>query len=524
MKLPISLSHSDCLTSVFTAKQVLENEANVAQNQGVEMFSLMCKAGEAAFQQLVSSWPAAKNLLVVCGKGNNGGDGFVVATLAQKSGLDVKVLMLCDEHELAGDALKAFKQMKHAAVSYSYKNDHQHLIDSIQAYQGDVIVDAIFGIGFRGALSNTLKAIVSTINNNTTPVLSIDVPSGLCVTSGSVSGSELAEQAVIASQCVTFIVYKQGLLTGQAANFIGKLLLADLSLGDAFKAKVTSQHYYQTMALQQRLNKPFLPPRHNASHKGNSGHLLTIGGNVGMPGAIRLASEAALRAGAGLLSVCCHRENTVLVFSGRAELMIAENTAEQLSQTQRLALANACVIGPGLGQDTWAKSLFKLVLDECSQSNKPVVIDADAIHLLANLTENKLNIGNAILTPHPKEASILLGCSVEEIEQDRFNAVKNIAEKYNCICLLKGAGTLISDGKKVVINSTGNSGMASGGMGDVLSGIIGALLMQIDDKFYATCLACYLHGRAADNIAKKIGQRGMIASDLFVEIQQLVNE
>ena len=157
MKLPISLSHSDCLTSVFTAKQVLENEANVAQNQGVEMFSLMCKAGEAAFQQLVSSWPAAKNLLVVCGKGNNGGDGFVVATLAQKSGLDVKVLMLCDEHELAGDALKAFKQMKHAAVSYSYENDNQHLIDSIQAYQGDVIVDAIFGIGFRGALSNILK-------------------------------------------------------------------------------------------------------------------------------------------------------------------------------------------------------------------------------------------------------------------------------------------------------------------------------------------------------------------------------
>jgi len=524
MKLSLSLSHQDCLTSVYSAKQVLENEAKVAQHQGIEMFSLMCKAGQAAFKQLTLIWPAAKHILVVCGKGNNGGDGFIVAKLAKQSGLAVKVILLCDEQALSGDALRAFELMKQAAVPYSFEMSNQKTVDTIQSFQGDVIVDAIFGIGFHGDLPNTLRPVISVINHSTASVLSIDVPSGLCASTGSVSGDELAEQAVIADHCVTFIVLKQGLFTGQAGNFVGTITLAELNLGDAFKGQVVSKHSIQAIPAEQKLAKTYLPRRLNTSHKGNIGLLLAVGGNVGMPGAIRLASEAALRSGAGLLSVCCHHQNSALVFSGRAELMIAANSAEQLTQAKQLSKAKACLIGPGLGQDDWAMKLCKLVFDDCNLKSKPLVIDADALNFLANLPKNAQHINSAILTPHPKEASSLLGCDVADIEKDRFSAVKQIANKYGGICLLKGAGTLISDGENVVINTTGNPGMASGGMGDVLSGIIGALSMQIEDKFYATCIASYLHGMAADNIAKKHGQRGMLASDLFVEIQQLVNE
>ncbi|MCW8831962.1 MAG: NAD(P)H-hydrate dehydratase, partial [Colwellia sp.] len=321
---------------------------------------------------------------------------------------------------------------------------------------------------------------------------------------------------------VTFIVYKQGLLTGQAADFVGHTVLAELSLGDDFQQQVFCQHIYQD---QQPLVDGRFPlmKRRRTSHKGDIGLILTIGGNVGMPGAIRLASEAALRGGAALVAVCCHQENQALVFQGRPELMLAPSEAQALAQSSAMEKAKVFLLGPGLGQQTWSQGLFNLVIKQCkSKKDQPLmVLDADALTLLAN---TRHYCENWVLTPHPKEAATLLNCSTKAIEEDRFKAVSEIAKKYGGICVLKGAGTLISDGERVVINSTGNAGMASGGMGDVLSGIIAAFILQAEDYFSAVCFAVYIHGAAGDIIADEYGQRGMLASDLFTPIQRLSNQ
>ena len=236
-----------------------------------------------------------------------------------------------------------------------------------------------------------------------------------------------------------------------------------------------------------------------------------------MPGAIRLASESALRTGASLVAVCCHQNNHAVVFNGRPELMIAPTEALPLENSHFYQKAKVMLCGPGLGKNNWAQALF----DQALASQKPCVVDADALHLLA---ENSQRRENWVLTPHPGEAAALLNSSIAEVEQDRFAAVRNISQQYGGVCVLKGAGSLISDGESVWINTSGNSGMASGGMGDVLSGIIAALMMQLSDTKAAARLAVYLHGCAADIIAKRNGKIGMLASDLFPEIQQLINQ
>ena len=524
MKLSLSLSQKPVTASVYSASQVLKNEAKVAQSQSIAMYDLMRTAGAAVFVQLLQSWPDSKHILVLCGKGNNGGDGFIVAQLAQQRNIKVSVLLTCNVSELKGDALLAYEAMTSAGVAVladnlSAKNNSQGLA-IIKGFSGDVIVDALFGIGFIGQLTVNFQGLVSSINHHKAKVISIDVPSGLCATTGKVYGKDMAMQAVIADITLTFIVYKQGLLTGQSANFVGKLLLAPLAINNAFTKQVPSNNYVTQYKLPLTLAK-----RLPASHKGDSGLLLTIGGGLGMPGAIRLASEAALRCGAGLVAVSCHHKNHLCVTNGRPELMLAPSTSTALAKSFLLNKAKIYLIGPGLGQSSEAQQLFELLCKTSQAQHKTIIVDADALTLLGNtnLSKAKRHFHQWILTPHPKEAATLLHCNVASVEADRYAAVRAIANKYGGICLLKGAGTLVSDGESVFINNSGNAGMASGGMGDVLSGIIAALVMQSDNILYATCLAVYIHGAAADIIANNNGQRGLLASDLFVPLQQLLN-
>jgi len=520
MKLSTSLSQSPVTTSVYSAKQVLENEANVAQSQNIALFELMHSAGAAVFEQLLKSWPNTEHILVLCGKGNNGGDGFIVALLAHKANIKIDVLLMCNVDELKGDALLAYQAMTTAGVVLIKHNiassENCQGLSVIKSFSGDVIVDALFGIGFKGQLTKPLQNLVKGINYHDAKVISVDVPSGLCATTGQVQGEEIAEQAIIADVTVTFIAYKQGLLTGQAANFVGKLLLAPLAINKAFIKQITTDTSYSQFSIPLEL-----PKRLAASHKGDSGLLLAIGGGLGMPGAIRLASEAALRCGVGLVSVSCHQQNQALVQSGRPELMLAPTTSILLELSQPFKKAKGYLIGPGLGQGNEAELLFKLTCESSRINNKFMVVDADALTLLS---QSKQYYSNWVLTPHPKEAGTLLQCDVATIEADRFSAVRAIATQYGGVCLLKGAGSLISDGKRVVINNSGNAGMASGGMGDVLSGVISALILQSDSIYSATCLAAYIHGAAADIIANKNGQRGLLASDLFIPLQQLLND
>ncbi|MEY8216466.1 MAG: NAD(P)H-hydrate epimerase, partial [Colwellia sp.] len=315
--------HNSCC--VYSGDQVLQSERFVAKQQNIAIYSLMESAGAAAFAQLKLNFTNVQSILVLCGKGNNGGDGFIVARLAHLAKLQVTVLVTCDIKMLKGDALLAYQHMIAAGITGVIT---KQLVKQLSDFQGDVIVDALFGIGFHGQLTLQMQQLVSAVNINNAQVLSIDIPSGLCANTGFVN----QQHAVVAQVTVTFIVYKLGLLTGQAANFIGKLILADLTLGVAFQAFVTCEHLLQRKPPLLNGISP-LKKRLNTSHKGNVGQILAIGGGKGMPGAIRLTSEAALRCGAALVSVCCHQGNQAFIVNGRPELMLAPNEASQLASS-----------------------------------------------------------------------------------------------------------------------------------------------------------------------------------------------
>jgi len=492
---------------VYSAHEVLSHEAKVASLCHMSLFELMCKAGDAAFKVLEQWNSSVASILIVAGKGNNGGDGYVLAKHCLAAGYDVHLLVLTDYKQLKGDAKKAFDQLTKDDLVVDFQPCPLKSSKIIQAFKGEVIVDAIFGIGFRGELSLDLQQIIHSINSHSAQIMSIDIPSGLCASTGSV-----ATTAVKSDLTVTFIVVKQGLLTGKAVNYVGTIWLATLSVQEKFVSTLTPQNVAQGIA-----QLPKILPRAKNLHKGNIGLALLVGGNVGMPGAIRLSAEAALRAGAALVSVTCLLENRLLVSHGRPELMLAPSEPDKLALSSAIEKAKVIIIGPGLGRDEWSKKVFNVVFSK----TKRMVVDADA---LAIVKEKKLKYDDWVLTPHPGEAANLLDTDIQTIESDRFSAVKAIADKYGGTCVLKGPGSLISDGKQVFINTTGHSGMATGGMGDVLSGIIGALILQTGSIFEATQLAVSIHGQAAERATQTFGIRGLLASDLFEPIRIIVNQ
>ena len=491
----------------YTATQVLDYEVKVAKSAGIPMFELMSQAGQAVFDLFSENYSRKSQLLVVCGKGNNGGDGLVVAMLAKQAGYSVLALLAAKPEQVTGDARTAYQQAKDEGVKIIADDNFEVLAEHIHQFKGNVIVDALFGIGLSRALSAKWLTLVEAINEHHADVIAVDVPSGICATTG-----QVFSDAVVASKTVTFIGVKQGLLTGQAPAFTGELYLAGLGVNPQF-----TQSFASDVNVQGKEKLPRLNTRVATAHKGSIGLALAVGGNEGMPGAIRLASEAALRCGAALVAVCCHKSNQPIVMQGRPELMLAPDKADALADSSFIDKAKIILLGPGLGQNDWAQTLFAALLDK----NKPMIIDADALRLLSIKPQYR---ENWVLTPHPGEAASLLGVDIATIESDRFLAVQQIAQKYGGICVLKGAGSLISDGENTWINSTGNAGMASGGMGDVLSGIIAALFLQSASLVDAVRLAVSIHGQAADIIAYKRGQRGMLASDLFEPLVSLVNQ
>lgn len=506
----------------YEAKQVQENESKIAKEAHLSMYQLMEKAGASLFSWLSAHYEHTQPLLIVCGKGNNGGDGYILARLALEAKFSVHIMVVASESDIKGDARKALKKLQgNHCSSTNDKNSSLTFLDSdkntvnffqklkcfLSSEKSPLVVDALFGIGFKGKLDRELHGIVEAINTANLPILSVDIPSGMIADTG--VASPIAIKAMVT---ITFIAMKKGLLTGKAANYVGQLFLSDLGLGQYFQSSVLSD-----TLVQNAHNLPTLKARDPASHKGHIGHAVCVGGNAGFPGAIRLSGESALRSGASLVSIVCHKKSASLIFRDRPEFMLLPNEAHDAEAINAFEKAKVIILGPGLGKDTWAHDWFTNVMRYQSRQ----VIDADALRLLSQ-TEYKNN--HWVLTPHPGEAASLLNCDIESIETNRFSAVKSIAQKYGGVCVLKGAGTLISDGKYIWVNTTGNAGMASGGMGDVLSGLIGALMMQMSDNLQATRLAVYIHGHAADILAKKEGMNGMLASDLLPVIRQLLNE
>lgn len=480
--------------ALYRVAEIREAERIAIDELQIPGLQLMRSAGLAAFNAMQRCWPDMRRVSVFCGAGNNAGDGYVLARLALQAGFRVDVYSLAHAENLKGDALTSYRDFLQTGGSLS-AFDPGIKIDGI-------IVDALLGTGLSRQVGDEYAAAISFINRAGRPVLALDVPSGLQADTGCVLGC-----AVRADVTVTFIALKCGLFTGQAADHCGDIVCSSLNVPDSVLSRLPHAARF--------LAKTPLPPRPRAAHKGHFGHVLLIGGNLGYSGAIRLAGEAALRAGAGLVSIATREAHAGLLNIGRPELMCLG--VESSTELQPLLdKASAVVIGPGLGQDYWAQALFSEVL----AGGKACVVDADALNLLAKQPAKR---GNWILTPHPGEAARLLNCGSAEIGADRFEAVRSLQNRYGGVCVLKGSGSLVAGQEEIFAATTGNPGMASGGMGDVLAGVIGGLLAQGLSPVEAVKLAVHVHGEAADHVAAENGERGMLASDLLPKIRELLN-
>jgi NAD(P)H-hydrate epimerase len=485
--------------ALYRADQVRKFDQIAIEEYRIPGSTLMQRAGAAAFRLLRQIWPEKDSITVVCGVGNNGGDGYVVGRLALQAGLTVKLYQLGDPDRLRGDAL---------AMSRAFADAGGRLerFRELPARTG-VLVDAVFGTGLEREVTGAWGAALDRINRHPAPVLSIDIPSGLHSDTGQILGV-----AVRADASISFIGLKRGMFTGAGPDCCGRVHFDALEV----PARIYAREILAARRLDWLAQSKLLRPRRRSAHKGDFGHVLVIGGAPGFGGAVRMAGEAAARCGAGLVSLASHPEHAALIGATRPELMCHGVTgAEQLDVL--LERATVVAIGPGLGRSDWAHVLLARGLG----GPQPLVVDADALNLLA---EHPHRRDNWVLTPHPGEAARLLNESTAWIQEDRFRAARLLQERYGGVCLLKGAGTLIQGPgpRPVGICSEGNPGMASGGMGDILTGIIAGLIAQGIAHGDAADMGVCLHAAAGDRAARD-GERGLLATDLLPHLRNLLN-
>ena len=485
--------------ALYDNKTLRELEAAASDALG-DASALMQRAGQASWRHLLARWPKAQRIVVVCGPGNNGGDGYVLATHALQSGRDVQVVHLekdVPRSELARSARHEFEAAGGHSVNFS---------GVLPA--ADVVVDALFGIGLSRAPDVASAALVDAINAQPGAVFALDVPSGVDADSGNAPGA-----AVRATCTLQMLGAHRGLATGAALDHCGEIDTALLGIDASSFGGITES----ARALQSDALIDWLKPRQRNSHKGNNGHVLCIGGDHGSGGAIALCAEAALRSGAGLTSVATRAEHVGALLARRPEVMVrgVESAAVLRDQMDR---ADVIAIGPGLGQHGWGAGLY----DAAMACAKLLVIDADALNLLS-AHPRKLP-ADTILTPHPGEAARLLVTTTDEVQADRFAAAHALVERFGCVIVLKGAGTIVAAPDCIpCVVAAGNPGMAVGGMGDVLTGVIVALRAQGLDAFSAACCGALLHAVAGDAAARDGGERGLLPSDLFVHLRRLSN-
>jgi NAD(P)H-hydrate epimerase len=484
---------------LYTAAQVRELDRIAIQERGIPGYELMNRAGQALADCALRRWPHADHVCIVCGSGNNGGDGYVLGRLLRDRGIEVSLLAVADPAKLGGDAARAAEDYRAAGGAL------QHFTGELPR-NARLLVDALLGTGLDRPVEGRYRAAIEALNRHPAPLLAVDIPSGLHADTGTALG--VASRATCT---LTFIGRKRGLYTGAAARFAGSIEFADLALpADIYASQQVAVELVDEPPLARLLG-----PRRGDAHKGDFGHVLVGGGDAGMSGAAHLAAQAAARCGAGLVSVATRAAHATTLNAGCPELMV--HAVEQAGElAPLLRRATVVVVGPGLGRSAWSQQLFARLLE----ADLPLVVDADALNLLAY---EPLRRDDWILTPHPGEAARLLAVPGEEIQSDRFAALQRLMAQYGGSVVLKGAGSLVGDSAcGVRLCARGNPGMASGGMGDVLSGVLGALLAQRLPRFEAATTGVWLHAVAADHAAQQ-GQRGMLASDLIPWLRRLVN-
>lgn len=484
--------------TLYTAAQMRELDRRAIEH-GIAAGTLMERAGAAAFAALRSRCPRARRIAVVCGPGNNGGDGYVVARLAREAGLEVRVHAVGGVPK--GEALQARTACERAGVPIG-------ALDPAALAGAEAIVDALLGTGLEREVGGEFRAAIEAINAARRPVLALDLPSGLHADTGAVMGV-----AVRATHTISFIGLKAGLFTGRGREHSGEILFDRLGVPQAvYSGLVPTARRIGEAALRGLLWR-----RPRDAHKGMFGHVLVVGGGPGMPGAALLAGMAAGRAGAGLVTLAWHPSHAAGVPLAAPELLAygVANAAELMTLAAR---ADVIALGPGLGQGEWSRQVFQAVL----RAGRPLVVDADGLNLLAR---EPLRAEDWVLTPHPGEAARLLGWDTARVQRDRFAVARAIAESYGGVCVLKGSGTLIAqDGEETVdLCDRGNPGMASAGMGDVLTGVIAALRAQGLGARAAARLGVWLHASAGDAVAQTGGEIGLVASDLLAMLRAQLN-
>ncbi len=482
---------------VCVTEQIRQLEHHAIQNQGIPENELMSKAGKAAFYTLKKCFPNARNIAVFCGGGNNGGDGFVLARLAKEAGM--KVQIFC-EHDIGLFPPTA----KQAALSAIEADIALQAFDEFIESDADLIVDALLGIGIKGPVRGSTKTAIVTINNSDLPVLSVDLPSGLEADTGHCS-----DACIRANITITFIAPKLGMFMAEGPDHCGEIYCDGLGLA------VSHLNTPLVGVLEQAAEDLSLKPRLKNSHKGDYGHVLIVGGGKGMPGAPLLSAMAAFAVGAGMVTIATRPEYATSPAVLPEAMVYPVREARDLQPL--IERATVCIIGPGLGEDQWAKDLFDTVL----AAQLPLLIDASALRLLSISQQHD---DNWVLTPHPGEAGVLLGCSTATVQKDRLKAIQQIQKQYGGCVVLKGVGSLVDAGhKERFICLSGNPGMATAGMGDMLSGVIGGMIAQGLSLQQAAKLGVWVHAKAGDEAAAYNGQRGLLASSLIPFLRKTVN-
>ena len=497
---------TDQAIRLYTAEQVRRLDECAIKGHGIPGIDLMERAGRSTFDAARAMFPGVHKLQVYCGSGNNGGDGYIVARLAKEAGLEVAVCALRKPDGLKGDAATAARLWQ--AAGGEIQPWPQDRLD-----ESDLVFDALLGTGLDREPAGDYGAAVDRINRSGKPVVAVDIPSGLNADTGVAMG-----RAAMADLTATFIGRKRGLFTADGPDYAGEVIFSDLDTPQS----VRDSEPNSGILIQESFLQKVLPARRRNSHKGSYGWVLGVGGNTGMSGAIRLAGEAALRSGAGKVTLATRSEHAGLVNQSCPELMV-QGVEKGSELAGLIEAADVIVAGTGLGASAWAEKMART----CLGSSAPVVMDADGLNLLARMgpESTRLLAGQWIITPHPAEAARLLACPSGQVQADRVGAALALAERFQAVTVLKGCGTVVTapDGRYAIC-PFGNPGMATAGSGDVLAGVIGAMVAQgVKDLWAAAIAGVLAHALAGDLAAADQGERGMLASDITQRLPRILN-
>ncbi len=509
------------MVKIVTAREMQSIDEKAINNFNIPGIVLMENAGLGVvkkIKEIFSSQIEGKRVMIFCGKGNNGGDGMVVARHLMNNGLDVKLFLTCSPSEIKGDAatnLKTLQSMGAKIYPVINKKD-LHRADISMLYT-DLVIDAIYGTGFKGKAQGVTAELIKIINQNNRPIISVDLPSGLEADTGKVYG-----ECIKADYTITFGLPKIGLFLEPGCRFSGNIEVVDISI----PAKLLKDNFLKRELITEQWAKQNIKKRDREAHKGTFGHVLILGGSPGMTGAVCLTALGALRTGAGIVTVAVPRSLNAIVEQKLTETItkplpesdngfLGRDSLESILES--VQKADVIAIGPGMGVSVESETLLKELLP---QLKIPVVLDADGLNLLSNIIKNDKDFikklpKDIILTPHPGEMSRLADMSISDIQENRLKVAEKFSKDWNCNLVLKGAKTIISSpSNRTYLNITGNPGMATGGSGDVLTGIISSFVGQGYNCLTSSAMGVFIHGFAADIAAGVKGEYSLTAGDI----------